>query len=343
VIAHSISVFSPVNDENEDSHCHLLLALTHSNRLHNLSIFLNLLLYGDMTIYRRIHDMKIRSTNSLAVAIRPRPLFQMAGICALLMLGIALMFLHYRASPTVERIRVTLQSALTPVVELLSSPANIMEGIGENARNITNAYRQNATLKAENAQLLEWQAVAKELQQENAELRGLLGVSAAEEAHYVTARIVSATHDPFGHTLIITHDGDERIRAGLPVISAEGLVGRVLETTGHTARVLLITDRQSRVPVQEEGSDERGILTGLNEVGAVSLNHVEHPKSFHAGDRIVTSKSLLFPVHFVVGEVKDVDIAGVHIRPYADARKLRFVSIVVPTGARSNAATSPIE
>ena len=170
-----------------------------------------------------------------------------------------------------------------------------MEDVGNRSRNLVNAYRQNEVLKSENTQLLEWQAVAKELQQENAELRGLLGVSAAEEAHYITARIVSATHDLFGHTLMITHNGDERIRAGLPVISAEGLVGRILETTGNTARVLLITDRQSRVPVQEESSNERGILTGLNEIGNITLNHVEHEKAFHVGDRILTSKSLLFP------------------------------------------------
>ncbi len=285
-----------------------------------------------MTIYRRIHDMKVRSSSTLAVAIKPRPLLNMAGLCALLTLGCALMFLHYRGSDAVERFRLTLQRALTPVVELLSAPSQMMEDIGNRSRNLVNAYRQNETLKSENAQLLEWQAVAKELQQENAELRGLLGVSAAEEAHYITARIVSATHDPFGHTLMITHDGDERIRAGLPVISAEGLVGRILETTGNTARILLITDRQSRVPVQEESSNERGILTGLNEVGSVTLNHVEHEKAFHVGDRVLTSKSLLFPVHFVVGEVTAMDGQGIHVKPYADARKLRFVSIVVPSG-----------
>jgi rod shape-determining protein MreC len=274
--------------------------------------------------------MKVRTTTSFATVIKPRPIFQMAGMCGLFMLGMTLMFMHQRDNAAVEKIRGAVQATFAPVIGFLSKPADFMEEVGTNVRNLTTAYTQNAALRTENAHLLEWQVVAKELQQENAELRTLLGVSATDAAHYITARIVSATHDPFGHTLMIQHNGDTRIRAGLPVIAAEGLVGRVLETTGETARILLMTDRQSRVPVEQESAQARAILTGLNRAEDLVLSHVEHPEVFAAGDRIVTSKSMLFPIHFMVGEVISNHKGDVHIRPYVDARKLRFVSIVVP-------------
>jgi rod shape-determining protein MreC len=282
------------------------------------------------TIYRRIHDMKIRSTTSLAASIKPRPIMQMTGLCALVVIGLALMFLHHGENPAVQRIRGTVQMVFSPVIDFLSQPAMVMQRIGENAHDLTAVYTENTALRAENAQLLEWQAVAKRLELENRELRGLLGISAADDAQYVSARIISTTHDPFSHTLMISHDGDARIRPGLPVIAAEGLVGRVLETNGKTARVLLITDRQSRIPVQQETNGEHGILTGDNVLQAIALNHVERPKLFKEGDRIITSKSQLFPVHFVVGEVVRNHKGEIAIRPYADSRKLRFVSIVIP-------------
>jgi rod shape-determining protein MreC len=321
--------------------CGFRLRRYRSDSTHRAYIILNLLMYRTMNIYRSIHDMKIRTTTSFATVLKPRPILQMVGMCGLFVAGMALMFMHQKDNASIERIRGSLQAILAPVVGALSAPADFMEEVGANVRNLTTAYAQNNALRSENTHLLEWQIIAKELQQENAELRGLLGVSASDTAQYITARIVSATHDPFGHTLIIEHNGDARIREGMPVIAAEGLVGRVLESTGETARVLLVTDRQSRVPVEQEATSARAILTGLNRAEDMMLAHTEHAEVFKVGDRIVTSKSMLFPIHFVVGEVTSADKESVHIRPYVDARKLRFVSIVVPNAGAQATTDTP--
>ncbi len=281
--------------------------------------------------------MKVRSTNSLVLAFRPRPLLQTTGLIVLLVTGIVLMSLHHGENAFAQRMRTATQTIIAPVINLLSSPANYMRGFGENVQQVTQMHSQNQALREENAMLLKWQTVAQKLERENKELRSLLGIKAIADARYVTAHIVSKNHDPISHTLLVRHSGDQGIRAGLPVVAAEGIIGHVLETSGDLAKILLITDRQSRIPVEHETSGERGILVGTNNATVLQLNHVERPSAFDFGDRLVTSSSKLFPVNMVVGEVGAVHDDTISIKPYSDTRKLHFVSIVIPEDNHASA------
>ncbi|NET71216.1 MAG: rod shape-determining protein MreC [Sphaerospermopsis sp. SIO1G2] len=284
--------------------------------------------------------MKIRNSHSAALAVKPRPILQVGGLLMLVMMASLMLMMHHQDRPMVHQLKSSLQSVLLPVTELLSSPAAYMRSFAGNVEEMIGLYYKNQQLEQHNATLLQWQAVAQHLQNENKELRNLLGIKAVADAGYVTATVMSRTHDPLIHTLMVRFDETHKhVEAGLPVLAAEGVIGHVLEVRGQYAEILLITDRQSRIPVKHEASGTRGILVGTNDANALQLHHIEQLGAFQAGDRIVTSDSALFPVNMVVGEVASVAGDAVKIHAYSDARQLHYVTIAVPRERTEMVAT----
>jgi rod shape-determining protein MreC len=273
--------------------------------------------------------MKVRSTSSAAaIAIRPRSLIHVFFVIAAFLSAITLMIVDKGESLFPRTVRHSLQVMASPVIELFSSPAEYLQETSQNISDISNVYIQNQQLKEQNKTLLQWQTIATQLEQENKELRALLNVQAAGATHSITARVISDKHNALNHSLMIRHNGDARITVGQPVIAAEGLIGHVLETHGDMATVLLVTDRQSHIPIVHEETGERGILTGTNDHAVMMLEHVEDTSVFKVGDRIVTSKSELFPVRIVAGEVSKIEEDVIYVRSYTDTHKAQFVSIV---------------
>jgi rod shape-determining protein MreC len=282
-----------------------------------------------MNIYRRIHDMKVRSTSSAtAIAIRPRSLMHVFLVIAAFLSSIGLMIMDKGEALLPNTVRHSLQVVTAPMIELFSSPAEYLQQTSQKITDISNVYGQNQQLKEQNKTLLQWQTIAMQLEQENKELRALLHVQLAQKTHNITARVLSDKHNALSHSLMVRHNGDARIKVGQPVVAAEGLVGHVLKTKGEMATILLVTDRQSHIPIVHEETGERGILTGTNDKLEMMLEHVEDVSVFNVGDRIVTSKSALFPVRIVAGEVSKIEGDDVYIRSYTDTHKAQFVSIV---------------
>lgn len=112
------------------------------------------------------------------------------------------------------------------------------------------------------------------------------------------------------------------------VLSGEGLVGRVIESGGRAARILLLTDMNSRVPVVIEGSDIRAVVAGQNSA-TPALIHLPRDHELQAGARIVTSgHGGLFPPGVPVGYVVLGDNGQVSVQLLAQADNLSFVRII---------------
>ncbi len=120
------------------------------------------------------------------------------------------------------------------------------------------------------------------------------------------------------------------VTTGQAVVTAEGLAGRVAEVGDNSARVLFVTDVNSRLPVLVERTRERAILAGDNSP-QLRLNLLQGVAGVQRGDRIVTSgDGGSFPVGIPIGEVEqgyDGHIS-VKVRPFADFSRLEFVRVV---------------
>ncbi len=285
--------------------------------------------------YRNIQDMKVKSNAAApAITIRPKYLVSFMATLSLVTLATALIITDKNNNILSDNIRYGLQTITLPVIEVFSNPTQMLQDFSDNVSGMIGVYESNQVLNEQNKTLLKWQNVAIQLEQENAQLRQLLNVQPEGAAHSIAARVVSDKHDGLSHSFIVRHNNDSRIKVGFPVIAPEGLVGYVLKTKGEVANVLLISDRQSRIPVAHEQNGERGILTGMNDDDLLLLEHVGEVRQFKIGDRIITSQSELFPVRIAVGEVAEIKQHKVYIRPYANTHKMRFVNIVVGDSIR---------
>ncbi|TAE79977.1 MAG: rod shape-determining protein MreC [Alphaproteobacteria bacterium] len=283
-----------------------------------------------MDIYRRLNDMKIKSSTSIALAVRPRPILHGISVISLFALAVGMMAGQYHNDPTIRSIKYATIATFSPIVSLFSTPAQTLEDIGTDLSAMRALYDENQRLQQEHATLVQWKHVASRLEAENKELRSLLGLGASAGIHTLTAHIISDSHDHLNHTMLIRADNASQLRVGLPVMSAEGVVGHTIEVDGALAKILLITDRLSRIPVQEETTGTRAILMGTNEEGSLLLQHTPNKEAFPVGTHIVTVASDVFPIRMPIGVVTEHREDGIIVAPYAHTSRLRFVTVAVP-------------
>jgi rod shape-determining protein MreC len=158
----------------------------------------------------------------------------------------------------------------------------------------------------------------------------MLRVAADPQAGFVTARIVADSGNAYVRSMLVMAGAKHNVVKGNPVLAAEGLVGRVIEAGDRAARVLLLTDMNSRIPVMVEGQGWRGILAGTNgELPLLEHLPPEALKDIGPGMRVVTSgHGGLFPFGLPVGEVAKGEDGKWGVRPYAAVDRLVFVRII---------------
>lgn len=188
---------------------------------------------------------------------------------------------------------------------------------------------ENARLREENRRLVHWQNEAIRLAVQNAALREALKMPAvAGTRRRTTARIVADPGGPFVQTRLIDAGRDRGLEKGMAVVDGFGMVGRIVEVGERSARVLLVTDFNSRIPVLVERSRDHAILEGRNGPLA-ELRFMPMSPSFRVGDRVLTSgRGGLLPPGLPVGEIVHVEERRVLVRPLVDWDRLDHVAVL---------------
>jgi rod shape-determining protein MreC len=196
--------------------------------------------------------------------------------------------------------------------------------------------QRNTELEAEVSRL---QTEIVELQQQIAETRILSALLDFAQEHtdfrYVTADVIGRDTSPFVKYVIINRGSDDGLRRGMPVVTSQGLVGRIAAVTSGAARVQLITDPDSSVNVRIEPGAAQGMLRG-DLTGELSLEMVPQSAGLKTGDLVLSSGlGGNYPNNILVGQVtnvvkKETDLfqeAGV--QPIVDFSRLEIVLVIV--------------
>lgn len=179
-------------------------------------------------------------------------------------------------------------TVLTPVGDVLATPGRwIGQGV-DAVRDYFFAASENHELKAELKEMREWRDVAIALRSENVRYRTLLGLKTDPPIPMVAARIVADSHGPFADTRLANAGAEKGVKAGNPVMSENGLVGRVIGVTDGASRVLLLTDIASRTPVMIDRTNARAILTGDGGPNP-RLDYLRGRDPIREGDRVLSS------------------------------------------------------
>jgi len=226
-----------------------------------------------------------------------------------------------------ERTRMALADALAPIFGLLAEPVGTVRASAEDVAHFADLYAENARLRAENETLLRWQSAALALDAENAALKAELHWIPDPPASYVTARVVADAGGVYARAVLISLTPKHGVVKGQVALDDRGLVGRVTEVGARSARVLLITDLNSRIPVILEGSRSRAILTGTNGANPRLLYFPEGVRPAE-GERVVTSaEANAYPAGLPVGTIHYAVNNAPEVEPAARLDRLDVVRL----------------
>ncbi len=263
----------------------------------------------------------------IRLSIQARQALARLTLPVLIVFSMALMLLG-RATPLVpERARISLSDALAPIYALIDAPIRGVRGAARSVREVFDLRSENERLRLENDRLRHWYDVAMALDAENATLKGNLHWVPDPTLSYVTARVVADAGGVYARSVLLAVGPHSNIRHGEIALDADGLVGRVTEVGARSARVLLITDMNSRIPVILEKNRARAILVGENTPNPrlLYLQDGVHPEE---GERVVTSAEAgAFPAGLLVGTVHYGPNGKIEVTPAADLTRLEIVRI----------------
>jgi rod shape-determining protein MreC len=249
----------------------------------------------------------------IRLSIPMREALEKLSLPFLMAAAIGLMLAGRIDSGLADHARMALADALTPIYSGLSRPyAQMTEAFGR-LQYLWDLASENAELRAENAELRRWQSVALALEAENARLKSELHWIPDPAVPFVTARAVADAGGLYDRAVLVALAPGVTMHVGEVALDAHGLVGRVTEVGAESARVLLITDLNSRIPVRLVTSDARAIVAGTNGPDP-ELLYWPPGTTPAEGEQVVTSGVAgAFPpglpvgtVHYVRGGVPEV-------------------------------------
>ncbi len=256
-----------------------------------------------------------------------RLLAQKFALVILFLSAFVLMLVNKTDTILIEKTSSVATDVVTPMIDVLVIPAKILAQVYDYFHDLKQVREDNLKLKEENRQLNLLYERARALEIENKLLSGLLNFVVPPEAEYVTARVVAEEGDAFSHSLI-AYIGNKDVTRGQIAISDKGVVGRVDKVSNVYAKILLITDINSRIPVMVEKTRVRGIVAGDNTMFP-KLVFTPLGAELNVGDRVVTSGvSGVFPAGLPVGKVVGVSKYEIKIKPFTNLEELEYVKLV---------------
>ncbi len=228
--------------------------------------------------------------------------------------------------------------ALNPLIEAqtwLAERYAAVQKIFATPRDLAQLRQRNEELEAEVARL---QAQVIELQQQNSEidiLSALVDFARANPASdYVAANVIGRDPSPFLHYVIINRGSDDGLRRGMPVVTAQGLVGRIAAVIAGAARVQLLTDPNSVVNVRLQTAKASAVLEG-SLTGEMTLTMIPQDVNVEPGELILTSGlGGNYPSNILIGQVTGVRSRSfdlfqtASVQPVVDFARLEIVLVI---------------
>ncbi len=206
----------------------------------------------------------------------------------LILLALILLVLGKTENRQLASWRTNIQDLTAPVLELTAIPAGYIQRSIVRMQGFYQLNRKLGELQLENQRLRQMKWNMQRLQQNNSKLKALLNSAKEPRLQYVSGRIISGNPGLFGKHMLVNVGHRNGIHAGFAVINSEGFIGRTIETGGRTSRILLLTDKSSRIPVKIGKKSIRGIAVGTGS-SFPKILFLPQNASIYEGDFVFTS------------------------------------------------------
>jgi rod shape-determining protein MreC len=225
------------------------------------------------------------------------------------------------------QLRMALGDSLAPIYAAVAAPVEFTrDWLAEGGRMLT-VMHDNTLLREENEKLRKWQTVALALDAENATLKANLHWLPDSAPSFVTARVVADTGGIYARSVLVSTGPTHFVSKGQIALDDQGLVGRVTEVGERSARILLITDLNSRVPVMLSSTRTHAIMAGTN-TDRPRLMFLPQDAKPIEGERVVTTgEASVYPADLPVGSVHYASNGAIEIIPEAQLNRLDIVRL----------------
>jgi rod shape-determining protein MreC len=231
------------------------------------------------------------------------------------------------------------------ILRLVSPSQSAMSYVARGIANVAgrfvelaHARAENHELSKENARLRAEVAGLRRLADESARYQRLLGLRDQTPAETIAARIIAIDASPYFRVARVELDrGEGAIKRGMPVLTPDGVVGRIGHVSGPTSDIMLLVDPRSAIDVVVPRTGGRGILRGKSGENGYrcSIEYLTRGNPAQVGDKVVTSGlGGTFPRDLSVGHITAV-LPGavglfqeVEVTPDVDFARLSEVLVV---------------
>lgn len=243
------------------------------------------------------------------------------GIFSFLAGALIIFTLSIRENRAVHHLNAVLLDVTAPLVDVVTQPFTALTSWSDVLRTHESLRGEVSILREENERFL---SLIQSLRQQALDLQQLQQLARAipdPKTERVTARVIGRVSDGMNATLTIKATANEGLVKDQPVVTAQGVVGRISDVGGissSAARVMPLTDLSSRIPVEIESTQDHGVIAGQNS-SELQLIHLEKSSKVKVkvGDRLMTSGyGGIFPRGLPVAIVTHVTSDTITARPF---------------------------
>jgi rod shape-determining protein MreC len=270
---------------------------------------------------------------------RYRNLIVLVGVLFAQVLGLAVQVKRTTDSEPTRLIRVWVVGTIAPLEKALTWTQTTSSNVWHNYFYLRGVRAENRSLKAELERMNIEQARLSQDADQARRLQALLGFKERFISQTMAAQVIGASGSELSRSVYIDKGERDHIKPDMAVITADGIVGKVLRVYRSTSQVLLINDQTSGVGALLDKTRLQGILRGTP-AGEAVLEKVMSDETVPAGETVLTSGGDgVFPKGLLVGHVTRVSpgsdlFLNIRVRPAADLSKLEEVLVVTKIDER---------
>lgn len=225
---------------------------------------------------------------------------------------------------------------------ILYAPANLINGFSESIGKLMNTYQENEVLRGNMSNLFSLQVRNEELEKENADLKKELQLKAnLTDYEAISATVISRSPDLWFNQLVVNVGQDRQIELGMLVMANGGVVGRVSEVSGTSAKVeLLTTTKENSLSVsamiQANDLITYGVISRYDATNKrYIMTNIDLKANVKEGQSVVTSGLTgITPSSLPIGSIESIttDHTGLFkqavVKPYGEIQDIKYVTII---------------
>ena len=270
-----------------------------------------------------------RDDFSIAVrsAFLKKDVKQKFSLFALLVLSVFLIFVETFDLKAIKYTRSIIKDLIYRGSVIVNMPGEIYNNTSRFISSHFQVYEQNKGLKSEVAKLNQELVQKEYLVSENKSLKEIIQTKVSKDYELVTAKVILDKDSPFLKSVVITKGLNAGIKKGMPVLHEQNLIGKIVEVNFFSARVLLLEDLNSRIPVVIVPENYHSIMIGhANDLP--SLKFLPEENELISGEKIYTSgKDGVIQAGIPVGQVF-IEDNDYKVKLFSNSTQINFVNVI---------------